>query len=54
MTVPAEAAGTRLDRFLADHLGSRARAQALIEDGRVRVDGRSRRKRHLLAGGEVI
>jgi 23S rRNA pseudouridine1911/1915/1917 synthase len=44
----------RLDRFLAEHLGSRARAQALIEEGRVTVDGRPERKSHLVAAGEVI
>jgi 23S rRNA pseudouridine1911/1915/1917 synthase len=52
--VPDEAAGTRLDRFLAAPLGSRARAQALIDDGRVRVDGAVRPKRHLVAPGEAI
>jgi 23S rRNA pseudouridine1911/1915/1917 synthase len=49
-----EAAGERLDAFLAGPLGSRARAQRLIEDGRVLVDGSARQKRHKLAGGEVI
>ena len=44
----------RLDRFLADHLGSRARAQALIADGRVTVDGRPQLKRHMVAPGELI
>jgi 23S rRNA pseudouridine1911/1915/1917 synthase len=52
--VPEHAAGVRLDSFLAEHLGSRARAQALIQDGRVTVDGRPKRKRHLVAAGEVI
>jgi len=52
--VPEPAAGTRLDRFLAVPLGSRARAQALIDAGRVRVDGALRPKRHLLAAGESI
>jgi 23S rRNA pseudouridine1911/1915/1917 synthase len=47
-------AGVRLDRFLAAPLGSRARAQAVIDAGQVLVDGRSRPKRHLLAGGERI
>ena len=54
LRVPDEAAGTRLDRFLATPLGSRARAQALIEGGRVRVDGAIRAKRHLVAPGEAI
>jgi 23S rRNA pseudouridine1911/1915/1917 synthase len=52
--VPDEAAGTRLDRFLAAPLGSRARAQALIDAGRVLVDGSVRPKRHLVAAGEAI
>jgi 23S rRNA pseudouridine1911/1915/1917 synthase len=49
-----DAAGQRLDRFLAGPLGSRARAQSLIDAGRVRVDGRLRAKRHLLTGGERV
>jgi 23S rRNA pseudouridine1911/1915/1917 synthase len=52
--VPQAAAGTRLDRFLAEPLGSRARAQSLIDAERVRVDGRVRQKRHALQPGEVI
>jgi len=47
-------AGMRLDRFLAEPLGSRARAQALIDAGRVRVDGQDRRKRHTVSAGEVV
>jgi 23S rRNA pseudouridine1911/1915/1917 synthase len=54
LRVPDEAAGTRLDRFLAVPLGSRARAQALIDGGLVRVDGAVRPKRHLVAAGEAI
>jgi hypothetical protein len=38
LRVPDAAAGTRLDRFLAVPLGSRARAQSLIDLGHVRVD----------------
>lgn len=52
--VGPEAAGTRLDVFLAEHVGSRAAAQKLIEAGRVMVDGRRLAKRHALAGGERI
>jgi 23S rRNA pseudouridine1911/1915/1917 synthase len=52
--VPAQAAGARLDRFLAEPLGSRAQAQSLIEAGRVRVDGRVLPKRHPVAQGELI
>jgi 23S rRNA pseudouridine1911/1915/1917 synthase len=52
--VPAEAAGERLDVFLAAHAGSRAAAQRLIDGGLVRVDGEPRAKRHALRGGERI
>jgi 23S rRNA pseudouridine1911/1915/1917 synthase len=54
LEVPEQAAGTRLDRFLAVPLGSRARAQALLDAGRVRVDGAIRPKRHLVSAGEAI
>src|SRR3954454_5180558 len=52
--VPAAAAGERLDVFLSGHAGSRAAAQRLIDDGRVRVDGEEKAKRHTLRGGETI
>jgi 23S rRNA pseudouridine1911/1915/1917 synthase len=52
--VPDDASGERLDRFLAASLGSRTRAQSLIDAARVRVDGRSRPKRHAVRPGEVI
>ena len=54
LRVPDAAAGTRLDRFLAVPLGSRARAQSLIDSGHVRVDGALRPKRHLVQSGEAI
>ena len=54
LTVPAAAAGERLDVFLAAHAGSRSAAQRLIDDGRVTVDGAARPKRHVLAGGETV
>lgn len=54
LVVEAESAGERLDRFLAGPLGSRARAQALIDAGAVSVDGRHVAKRHLLAVGETV
>ncbi|HTU85221.1 MAG TPA: RluA family pseudouridine synthase [Solirubrobacteraceae bacterium] len=54
LSVPEQAAGTRLDRFLGEIVGSRAQAQTLIDAGRVRVDGATRPKRHLVAPGEVI
>jgi 23S rRNA pseudouridine1911/1915/1917 synthase len=50
----AEAAGERLDVFLAAHAGSRAAAQKLIDAGLVTVDGKPRAKRHVLAGGETV
>lgn len=54
LRVPAEAVGTRLDRYLAEPLGSRARAQGLIDAGHVTVNGSAQPKRHLLTGGELI
>jgi 23S rRNA pseudouridine1911/1915/1917 synthase len=54
LTVTEGTAGLRLDRFLAEPLGSRAQAQAAIDAGRVRVNGRPRAKRHLLEAGDVI
>jgi len=54
LRVPDPAAGTRLDRFLAGAVGSRARAQALIDAGRVRVDGAVVPKRHLMRAGEAV
>jgi 23S rRNA pseudouridine1911/1915/1917 synthase len=54
LRVSEQAAGMRLDRFLAEPLGSRARAQTLIDAGRVRVDGELRPKRHLVAAEETI
>jgi 23S rRNA pseudouridine1911/1915/1917 synthase len=47
-------AGQRLDRFLTAPLGSRARAQNVIDADRVRVDGRHRPKRHLVQAGELV
>jgi 23S rRNA pseudouridine1911/1915/1917 synthase len=54
LTVPAEAAGERLDVFLAAHAGSRTAAQRLIDGGHVTVDGAVRPKRLALAGGELV
>jgi 23S rRNA pseudouridine1911/1915/1917 synthase len=54
LRVPPEAAGERLDVFLSASLGSRARAQRLIDAGHVTVDGAGKPKRHRLAGGERI
>jgi 23S rRNA pseudouridine1911/1915/1917 synthase len=54
--VPAEAAGARLDRFLAElpEVGSRAAAARLLAAGGVAVDGAARPKSHRLAGGEEL
>jgi 23S rRNA pseudouridine1911/1915/1917 synthase len=54
LRVPPEAAGERLDRYLAAVAGSRAQAQRLIELGAVTLDGRPPRKGERLAGGEEI
>ena len=54
--VPEEAAGQRLDRYLASlpEVGSRSVAERLLESGSVRVDGRSQGKSHRLTGGEEV
>ncbi|MBV9311422.1 MAG: RluA family pseudouridine synthase [Solirubrobacterales bacterium] len=54
VVVSEEAAGERLDKFLADSVGSRAQAQSLIERGLVRVDGRMRAKRYVVKPGERV
>ncbi len=54
LDVPEAAAGERLDAFLAGPLGSRSRAQRLIDDGRVRVDGAARAKGYRIAAGERV
>jgi 23S rRNA pseudouridine1911/1915/1917 synthase len=56
LTVPTEAAGMRLDAWLAGTLGvdSRARIQRLLETGQVLVDGRQRPKAFKLGGGERV
>jgi len=46
--------GARLDQFLAGPLGSRARAQRLIDGGGVKVDGRGAPKRHRLSRGQIV
>jgi 23S rRNA pseudouridine1911/1915/1917 synthase len=53
LSVPAEAAGERLDRFIATHVGSRAAAERAVEAG-VLVDGRPRPKSYRLEGGERV
>ena len=54
--VPDEAAGERLDRFLASlpEVGSRGVAQRLLESGKVLVDGRPLDKSRRLTGGEEL
>jgi 23S rRNA pseudouridine1911/1915/1917 synthase len=54
LNVTAADAGERLDAFLAGPLGSRARAQRLIDGGLVLVDGAPRPKRHRLSVGESV
>ena len=54
LRVPPEAAGERLDAVLAEPLGSRSRAQRLIEAGQVTVDGTAVPKRHRVTGGELV
>jgi len=54
LTVGGEQAGQRLDQFLAEPLGSRSRAQSLIDSGRVRIQGKSRPKRHIVSAGETV
>jgi 23S rRNA pseudouridine1911/1915/1917 synthase len=54
--VPEEAAGERLDRYLASlaEVGSRSAAERLLESKSVLVDGRLQGKSHRLAGGEEL
>ncbi|HEU4449951.1 MAG TPA: RluA family pseudouridine synthase [Gaiellaceae bacterium] len=56
LVVPPEAAGERLDRFLAacGDVGSRGAAERLLSHGAVTVDGAARPKSHRLEGGEEV
>ena len=54
LSVPADAAGERLDAFLAEPLGSRSRAARRIEAGLVLVDGAVARKGTRVRGGEQV
>jgi 23S rRNA pseudouridine1911/1915/1917 synthase len=56
LTVPARAAGERLDRFLGSlpEVGSRAAAERLLEEGGALVDGQPRPKSYRLEGGETL
>ena len=53
MNVPSTAAGARLDKFLAETLGSRAAAERAVAAGAL-VDGVARPKSHRLEGGEIV
>jgi 23S rRNA pseudouridine1911/1915/1917 synthase len=56
LAVPPEAAGERLDRFLAglEEIGSRATAERLLGERKVLVDGSTRPKSYRLEGGEQL
>jgi 23S rRNA pseudouridine1911/1915/1917 synthase len=55
LSVPGEAAGERLDRFLARALAvDLARARALIERGTVRIRGKTCSVKRRLFGGEEV
>jgi 23S rRNA pseudouridine1911/1915/1917 synthase len=56
LEVPPEAAGARLDAWLAGQprVGSRALAQRLLREGLVQIDGERRPKSHRLDGGERV
>lgn len=56
LLVPAEAAGQRLDHFLAAAIEgvSRSRVQLLLEQGDVLVNGKQLKSSHKLRGGEEI
>jgi 23S rRNA pseudouridine1911/1915/1917 synthase len=56
LRVPDSAAGSRLDRFLAElpEVGSRGAAERLLSAGAVKVDGAARPKSHRLSGGENL
>jgi len=54
--VPDEAAGRRLDRYLAslEEVGSRSAAERLLDSRSVLVDGSTHGKSHRLRGGEEL
>src|SRR5438128_9246380 len=56
LTVSAESAGSRLDRFLAAELPefSRSRLQTLITDGFVKLNAQRPRTRELVRAGDLI
>ncbi|MER3411766.1 MAG: RluA family pseudouridine synthase, partial [Thermoleophilia bacterium] len=56
VSVPPEAEGLRLDRFLASlpQVGTRSAAERLVETGSVRVDGVAREKSFRLSPGQRV
>ena len=56
LTVPAEAAGERLDRYLAGAVEglTRSAAAKLLEEGQVTLGGKPLGKNYRLQGGEVL
>ena len=54
LRITPDAAGERLDAVLAQPLGSRSRAQRLIDAGQVTVDGATVPKRHRVSSGELV
>jgi len=54
IVVSESESGSRLDAFLAAHVGSRTAAQKAISEGRVTVDGESRQKRWIVSNSEVV
>ena len=56
LSVPEDAGGERLDRFLAGvaEIGSRGAAERLIDEGGVHVDGAVQAKSYKLTGGEEV
>ena len=56
ITVPESAGGSRLDVFIAGELDglSRARARALVADGKVRINGHIARKGSRLRSGDRV
>jgi 23S rRNA pseudouridine1911/1915/1917 synthase len=56
LTLTITESGTRLDRYIAEHLPdlSRAAVQRLIDDAHIRVDGIARKASHRVQIGETI
>ena len=55
LTVPADAAGSRVDKYISDNIAlTRSAVQSLIEKGMVLADGKPAAKNLKLRGGESI